>query len=171
GTDSELIGSLLNKSKVHPEVYKLKLAASPHIAAQNEGIEISLEKIFTAYTQLVTRESSLIVEGPGGLLVPLNEKEFVTDLIKRLNAKLIIVSRNYLGSINHSLLTAEVCREKNIPVLGWIFNDQYMDYEDDIVRWSGYPKLGSIAKLEKIDKKTISIEADKIKESLLQILK
>jgi dethiobiotin synthetase len=172
GTDSELVRSLLtnSNSQVHPEVYKLKLAASPHLAAQKEGIEISLEKIFTAYTQLVSKESSLIVEGPGGLLAPLNEKEFVTDLIKTLNAKVILVSQNYLGSINHSLLTAQVCRQKNIRVFGWIFNDQYMDYEDDIVRWSGFLKIGSIARLDKIDKETISAEAGKIKTALLKVL-
>lgn len=172
GTDSELVQSLLsnNQSKVHPEVYKLRLAASPHIAAEKEGVDISLEKIFTAYTQLVSGESSLIIEGPGGLLAPLNEKEFVTDLINLLNARVILVSRNYLGSINHSLLTAQVCRQKNIRVLGWIFNDQYMDYEDDIVRWSGYPKLGSIRRFENIDKETISTEAGQIKADLLRIL-
>jgi dethiobiotin synthetase len=172
GTDSELVQSLLtnNKSIVHQETYKFKLAVSPHLAAKNEGIEISLEKIFAAYSQLLSKESSLVVEGPGGLLVPLTEMEFVSDLIKRLNAKVILVSRNYLGSINHSLLTAHVCRQKNIRVLGWIFNDHYMDYEDDIVQWSGYPKLGSVTRLEKIDKETISHEAGKIKGNLLQVL-
>lgn len=176
GTDSELVRSLLSRteSQVYPEVYRLKLAASPHLSAKKEGIEISLEKIFTAYTQLVNKESSLIIEGAGGLIVPLNEKEFVTDLIKRLNAGVILVSRNYLGSINHSLLSAQICRQENIRVLGWVFNDPSqtfgMDYEDDIVRWSGYPKLGSIKKLDVIDKKTISEEADKIKEVLLKFL-
>ena len=57
-------------------------------------------------------------------MVPLNEREFVIDLIKILDAKVILVSRNYLGSINHSLLTAEICKAKSIDVIGWIFNDQ-----------------------------------------------
>jgi dethiobiotin synthetase len=172
GTDSEWIKAILSntKSKVHPEVYKLKLPASPHLAAQNEDIEISLEKIYSSYCQLLTAGRQLVIEGAGGLLVPLNEKEFVTDLIKRLNAKVILVSRNYLGSINHSLLTAHVCRQKNIRVLGLVFNDQYMDYEDDIVRWSGYPKLGSVSKLDQVDKEAISAEAEKIKRNLLQFL-
>jgi dethiobiotin synthetase len=171
GTDSEWMQSILlnTKSKVHPEIYKLKLPASPHLAAQNEDIEISLEKIFAYYSRL-TPGRRLVIEGAGGLLVPLNEKEFVTDLIKRLNAKVILVSRNYLGSINHSLLTAQVCHQKKLQVLGWIFNDQYMDYEDDIVRWSGYPKLGSIAKLERIDKEMISAEAEKLKRNLSRVL-
>ena len=177
GTDSEWIRSVItnDRSKIHPEVYKLKLPASPHIAAQNENIEISLEKIYSSYRQLPSdihrnTNSPLIIEGPGGLLVPLNEKAFVTDLIKKLNTAVILVSRNYLGSINHSLLTAQVCRQKNIPVLGWIFNDEYMHYEEDIVRWSGYPKLGFISKLENPDKKAIRGEADKIKSSLLGFL-
>jgi dethiobiotin synthetase len=172
GTDSEWMKTILSntKSKVHPEVYKLRLPASPHLAAQNEDNEISLEKIYSFYCQLLTTGRQLVIEGAGGLLVPLNEKEFVTDLIKRLNAKVILVSRNYLGSINHSLLTAHVCRQKNIRVLGWVFNDQYMDYEDDIVRWSGYPKLGSVSKLDKVDKEAISAEAGKIKRNLLQFL-
>ncbi len=164
-----------NKSKIHPEVYKLKLPASPHIAAQNENIEISLDKIYSSYCQLSSdshrnANSPVIIEGAGGLLVPLNEKEFVIDLIQKLNARVILVSRNYLGSINHSLLTAQTCRQKNIRVLGWIFNDEYMHYEEDIVRWSGYPKLGIIFKLENPDKKTIRSEADKIKNSLLEFL-
>ena len=52
--------------------------------------------------------------------------------------------RNYLGSINHSLLTAEICKKENIEVMGWVFNDQYLDYEEEISRWSGYPIIGSI---------------------------
>jgi len=172
GTDSEWVQSILSNhiSKVFPEVYKMKLPASPHLAAKKEGIEISLEKIFTAYTQYVTPDKYFIIEGAGGLLVPLNEHEMVIDLIRRINAKVILVSRNYLGSINHSLLTAQVCRQKNIRVLGWIFNDEYMDYEEDIVMWSGYHRLASIGKLKTINKAGIHEEAARIKESLLQVL-
>lgn len=172
GTDSEMVQSVLSnkKSIVFPEVYKMKLPAPPHIAARNEDIEISLEKIFATYSGYLTQDKFFIIEGPGGLLVPLNEHELVIDLVRRLNAKVILVSRNYSGSINHSLLTAQVCRQKNIRVLGWIFNDQYMDYEEDIILWSGYPKLASIGKLEKIDKSSIREEAAGIKENLLQLL-
>jgi len=171
-TDSEWIRSVLTniKSKVFPEVYKLTLPASPHLAAKKDGIEISLEKIFTAYTQHVSQDKYFIIEGPGGILVPLNEHEQVIDLIRKLNAKVILVSRNYLGSINHSLLTAQVCRQKNIRVLGWIFNDEFMDYEKDIVMWSGFHRLASIGKLENIDKKTIIAEAIKMKEQILPYL-
>ncbi len=62
---------------------------------------------------------TLIIEGAGGLMVPLNDNEFVLDLIKKLKVKVILVSRNYLGSINHSLLTAKVCKKNNNDVAGW----------------------------------------------------
>jgi dethiobiotin synthetase len=143
GTDSEYVQKTLSGtgSVIHPEVYKLKLPASPHIAAREEGVTISIEKICQ---QIPSINRNLIIEGAGGLLVPLNETAFVADLIKALDAKVILISRNYLGSINHSLLTARVCREMNLPVLGWIFNDQYLDYEEEIVRWSNFPKIASV---------------------------
>jgi dethiobiotin synthetase len=143
GIDSEYVQKTLSGtgSVIHPEVYKLKLPASPHIAAREEGVTISIEKICQ---QIPSINRNLIIEGAGGLLVPLNETAFVADLIKALDAKVILISRNYLGSINHSLLTARVCREMNLPVLGWIFNDQYLDYEEEIVRWSNFPKIASV---------------------------
>lgn len=192
GTDSEWIRQVLdnNKSKIHSEAYKLKLPASPHIAAREEGERIDLDAILNAFEEikndeLKTRNSgesevgetsyiihhkSYILEGAGGLLVPLNEKEFVIDLIKKLNAKVILVSRNYLGSINHSLLTAAVCKRENIDVIGWVFNDQYLSYEDEIVNWSGFPKIGSIPFTENLDKNFISQQAQIIKPKLLELL-
>ena len=172
GTDSEWVRSVLDnsRSKVYPEVYRFKMPASPHIAAREENRTISLEKIFSAFSQLVAPGRRLVMEGAGGLLVPLNEHELVADLIMKLNCKVILVSRNYLGSINHSLLTALVCRQKKIKVSGWIFNDQYLDYENDIVQWSGYPKLGSIGKLENINSAVIKEKAAELKEKLQQII-
>ena len=156
GTDSTFIQSIISNKKtiIHPETYKLRLAASPHIAAREEGVKIDLDKIYEDYLSIIEHElsarssqltaHSLIIEGAGGLMVPLNEEEFVIDLIKKLDAKVVLVSRNYLGSINHSLLTAAICKQHNLNVLGWIFNDHYMNYEDEIVRWSGCKKIVSI---------------------------
>lgn len=142
GTDTEWIQEVLgNDTVIHPECYKLALPASPHIAARNEGETISIKKICD---QVPAINRTLIIEGAGGLMVPLNENAFVADLIKALEAKVILVSRNYLGSINHSLLTARLCKEMNLPVIGWIFNDQYLDYEDEIVNWSQLPKIASV---------------------------
>jgi dethiobiotin synthetase len=172
GTDAEFVASMLSNphSKIFPETYKLKLAASPHIAAAEEGVKISLDIIAEGYTGIQTTNKPLIIEGAGGLLVPLNENEFVADLIKKLDARVVLVSRNYLGSINHSLLTAEVCRQRKINVSGWIFTDQYLSYEEEIVNWSGYPKLASIAKLGLISKEVIAGEAIKLLQQIKDIL-
>jgi len=195
GTDALQVGSLISNTKtnIHPEVYKLKLPASPHIAAREERTVIDLEKIVNRYSEIArvgNRESeiasksllnihdsrlttyalSLIIEGAGGIMVPLNDNEFIIDLIEQLQARVILVSRNYLGSINHSLLTAAICKQRNINVIGWIFNDQYLNYEEEIVRWTGYPKIASIPFVEKIDKTFVSQQAALIKESLLKLL-
>ena len=165
GTDTSEIKSLITNefSIIHHEVYRLKMPASPHIAAREEGIEIDINKI-VSLQPIVHQTKDLIVEGAGGIMVPLNDNEFVIDLIRKLNAKVILVSRNYLGSINHSLLTASICKQRNIEVIGWIFNDQYLAYEEEIVRWSGYSKIVSIPFVDKIDKNFILQQANRVRE-------
>ena len=94
GTDSEWVGERISAPRVLPEVYKLKLPASPHIAAREEGAVISLDKIATALSEIsaaLPAGRPLVIEGAGGLLVPLNEREFVLDLVKKLEANLILV--------------------------------------------------------------------------------
>lgn len=182
GTDTEWVSSVISHSAIRPEVYKLKLAASPHIAAAEEGIRIDMQVIKAmSYElratsgeanalQLAAHSSPLVIEGAGGLLVPLNEKDFMADLIHLLHARVILVSRNYLGSINHSLLTAEVCRQYKLDVLGWVFNDQYMSYEDEIVHWSGYPQIMSVPVVPQPDKTFIAAQAAIMKEALTKLL-
>jgi dethiobiotin synthetase len=163
GTDSGLIASLVSNpiSVIHPETYLLKLAASPHIAAQKENRRIELKKITDDLSQM-DGSRPLIIEGAGGLMVPLNGQEFVINLIKILDAKLVLVSRNYLGSINHSLMTAAICRSHGLDVAGWVFNDQYMNYEHEIVHWSGYPGLFSLPLMSPLSKQAISDAAESI---------
>lgn len=146
-----------SRSQIHPETYLLNLPASPHIAARAEGIVIDQELILQNAKAICQSIGSrrLIIEGAGGLLVPLNEESLVVDLIQKLDASVILVSRKYLGSINHSLLTASYCKQRGIPVLGWIFNADDGAYQSDIVRWSGYPSLGTIPQLDPIDAPTI----------------
>lgn len=167
GTDSEWVKSMVPNCVVHSETYKLKMAASPHIAAREEGVSISMPNIVA---QMPSKNRNLIIEGPGGLMVPLNEREFVTDLIKVLPVKVILVSRNYLGSINHSLLTAEVCRKQNIPVVGWIFNDQYLSYEQEIAGWSGFPRIASIPYCENINKEFIEQQSRVVRATITSLL-
>jgi dethiobiotin synthetase len=169
GTDSEWVANMLKDtgSVVHPEVYRLAKPASPHIAAREEGITIDIKKICS---QIPANNRNLLIEGAGGLLVPLNNSTFVADLIKEMGAKVILVSRNYLGSINHSLLTARVCREMQLPVIGWIFNDQYLDYEEEIVQWSNFPRIASIPYSENINGTFINSQAAAIRKHLKELL-
>lgn len=157
---------------VYPELYKLNTPASPHIAAAIDGILINPEAICKKAIELQKSAGSkaLIIEGAGGLLVPLYSGYTVADLIKALEAKVILVSRNYLGSINHSLLTAEYCRTNGIDVAGWIFNDDYLHYEEEIVQWSGFPSLGSIPALDLIDRAAIKKQAENLAPGLKEKL-
>ena len=169
GTDSLWIEKMLSNKKtiIHPELYKLKMAASPHLAAEAEQKKIVLKDIIN---HLPKTKNQLIIEGAGGLMVPLNKNKFVLDLIKKLKAKVIIVSKNELGSINHSLLTAAILKKEKIDVAGWIFNEEYLDYENEIEKWSGYPLLASVKHLPTISKETIKEEAEKMKEQLQKFL-
>ena len=164
-TDSEWVKSMISNPKtiVHPESYLLKFPASPHIAAADEALEISLEKIVSDKPKT---DNHLVIEGAGGLMVPLNKEEFVCDLITALDATVIIVSRNQLGSINQSLLTAMALKQKNVKVLGWVFNDEYLDYETEIVGWTGYPWIASVRQLEHIDKGIVHAQSVKMREHL-----
>lgn len=163
GTDAEWVGERLSRpGRVLPEAYKLRLPASPHIAAREEGLTIQVAAIAAGLPEM----RPLVVEGAGGLLVPLNDGEFMADLALALDATVILVSRNYLGSINHSLLTAEVCRMKGLRVAGWIFNDQYGHYEEDIVHWTGYPRIGSVPFRESPDGEFVKAQAAGLKLAL-----
>jgi dethiobiotin synthetase len=169
GTDSLFVSKMISntKSKIHPELYLLKMPASPHISAAAEGKEIRIKEIIA---HLPKTKNQLIIEGAGGLMVPLNKIKLILNLIKELEAKVLIVSKNELGSINHSLLTAAVLKKEKINVAGWIFTDNYLDYESEIAGWTGYPVIGSVKHLAVISKKTIREEALKLRPSLNSVL-
>ncbi len=169
GTDSLFIQKMISnsKTKIHPELYRLKMPASPHLAAPAEQKKIKIKEIVN---HLPKTKNQLIIEGAGGLMVPLNNKEMILDLIKKLKAKVIIVSKNELGSINHSMLTAKVLRKERIPVLGWIFTEEYKNYETEIERWSGYPRIARVKHLSIISKVTIKEEALKLRPKLKALI-
>ena len=110
-TDKEKVKSLIsNKTSVfHPESYLLKEPMSPHAAAEMEGVTIDLNTIIVPATK-----NTLIIEGAGGIMVPINNHSFVLDLIEKLNAEVVLVVQNYLGCINHSLLTINALKQKGI---------------------------------------------------------
>jgi len=103
--------------------YCFQPAIAPHIAADQDGVEIDLEVIRAAYTQLSAMADVVIVEGAGGLLVPLNkQQQTIADLIQTLNLPALMVVGMRLGCINHALLTAQVLRQRNIHCCGWVAN-------------------------------------------------
>ncbi|PSR10771.1 MAG: dethiobiotin synthase [Bacteroidetes bacterium] len=110
-------GTSLPSPRFHPETYRLTEPLSPHASAALDGIRIELDRF-----QLPATGRPLIVEGAGGLLVPLNEKDTVLDLMERLQLPVILVSRNYLGSINHTLLSIAQLRQRGIPLAGLVFS-------------------------------------------------
>lgn len=128
--DTESVMHLVtnNRTKFHPEQYLLETPASPHAAARIEGVNIEL-----ASFALPSTRNTLIIEGAGGCLVPLNEKDFIIDVAQLFQSEVILVSNLYLGSINHTLLTAEALRRRNINVRGLIFNGDSNDESERII--------------------------------------
>ena len=121
----------------HPEAYLLKTPMSPHAAGKIDNVTIDLAKI-----QLPKTDNNLIIEGAGGVLVPINETDFVIDIAQQFDCEVILVSNLYLGSINHTLLTINELKRRNIKVKGIIFNGTpNISEEEYILSYSGYPCL------------------------------
>lgn len=140
-----------SQSVIHPESYSLKQPMSPHAAAELEGVSITLDSIHLPETN-----NTLIVEGAGGLMVPLNKKEFMIDLVKKFDMEVVLVIQNYTGSINHSLLSIESLKNRGANILGIIFNGApHQLSQDIIVEHSGLKILGNITKEKEIDKEVI----------------
>jgi dethiobiotin synthetase len=151
--DNDTVKALVthNQTIIHPEAYLLNTPASPHAAAKLDGIHIDLQRFVLPHT-----DKPLIVEGAGGCLVPLNDKDFVVDLIKFLNLEVILVADLYLGSINHTLLTVEALRNRNITIKGIIFNGHAnAESEQIILHHTTLPCLLRIGKEPGIDATTV----------------
>lgn len=165
-SDSHKIKSLISNSKtvIHPNAYALNTPASPHWAAEIDGLRIDLKKIKEPKTQ-----NHLVVEGAGGVLVPLNEQDCVIDLIQP-DYKVIVVSRHYLGSINHTLLTVEVLKSRNLSLAGIIFSgNQHPSTEQIILEKTGLTMLGRIENEPYFDANVVADYADAFRENLLKI--
>jgi dethiobiotin synthetase len=102
--------------------YSFKEAIAPHIAAEKAGVEVKIQVIKQAFKKLIDMADIVIVEGAGGLLVPLNETETMADLAAALNIPVILVVGMKLGCINHCLLTAEAIKSRDLTLHGWIAN-------------------------------------------------
>lgn len=133
------------------ETYRLSKPMSPHAAAAIDGVVIDMNTF-----SLPKTTKNLIVEGAGGLMVPLNDKALIVDLIKQLAIETVLVVSNYLGSINHTLLSLEVLKQKKVNVIGIIFNGETNpESEKYILEYTGIPCLGRIKQHEKINKEVV----------------
>lgn len=152
------------KSHFHPNAYALNTPASPHLAAELDGITIDLNQIKEPETN-----NHLVIEGAGGILVPLNNTDCIIDLI-RPDYKVIVVSRHYLGSINHTLLTIEALKSRNIPVAGIIFSgDENQATETIILNKTGVKCIGRIDNEPYFDANVIAYYADKFRDNLMSL--
>lgn len=159
-TDTDFVKKIVSNqtSKFHSETYLLDTPASPHAAAKKEGIEIKLNAI-----NLPETSNTLVIEGAGGCLVPINDNDFVIDLAKKFKSKIILVADLYLGSINHTLLTVNELKRRNFPVAGIIFNgDANPESQQIILKHSGWKQLLHIKKEKNIDRDIISAYAHEL---------
>lgn len=153
-----------NKTVIHENSYKLNTPASPHFAAKIDGITIDLKKIIEPST-----DNHLVIEGAGGILVPLNDNDCIIDLIQS-DYKVILVSRHYLGSINHTLLTFEALKNRNIAVAGIVFSgDENKATEEIILSKTKAKFIGRIENEPYFDQNVIQYYADLFRENLLKI--
>lgn len=142
------------KSKFHANSFSLNTPMSPHAAADIDAVTISLEAIEEPKTP-----NHLIIEGAGGILVPLNNEKTILDLV-RPDYKVIVVSRHYLGSINHTLLTLEMLKTKNLPMALIWSGDENKSTEEIILKMSGIPAIGRISDEPYFDNNVISEYAE-----------
>jgi dethiobiotin synthetase len=167
-SDSHKVKSQISnsKSQFYPNAYKLNTPASPHLAAEIDGITIDLKQIIEPET-----DNHLVIEGAGGIFVPLNESDTIIDLIQP-DYKVIVVSRHYLGSINHTLLTIEAIRNRGFEVAGIIFSgSENKSTENLILNKTGIKCIGRIDEEPYFDQNVIREYAEVFRENLLALEK
>lgn len=164
--DSDTVKELTNNQIViHPESYVLNTPASPHYAAEVDGLEVQSSKFVVPITQ-----NNLIIEGAGGCLVPLNKNEFVIDLAKQFKTEIILISNNYLGSINHTMLTLQFLKQNELKLKGIIFNGPpNQSTEDIIMSHTNAPCIYKVGQLDSVDVISIKNLSEKLKQSLNEL--
>jgi dethiobiotin synthetase len=161
-SDTHKVQNLISNSKsiFHKNSYALQTPMSPHAAAKIDAISIDLQKIMEPKTN-----NHLVIEGAGGLLVPLNDTETILDIIQP-NYKVLVVSRHYLGSINHTLLTVQLLQQKGFEVAIIFSGNKHPSTEEIIEKSTGVTILGRIEEEPYFDKNVIKEYAEKLKAFL-----
>jgi dethiobiotin synthetase len=152
-TDTETVLRLsgLDARQIMPEAYRLKTPASPHLAAAIDNVVIDSDRL-----ALPQADRPLVVEGAGGLLVPLTREVTYIDVMARWGAPVVLCARTSLGTINHSLLSLEALRARRIPVLGIAFiGDENAESERIIVEMSGIRRLGRLPHLTQLTREAL----------------
>lgn len=164
GTDSHTAKKLISnpKSRIHPEAYNLEAPVVPSHAAHLEGVEIDPSQIVLPHTP-----NRLVVEGAGGLMVHLRRDFMVIDLIRQLKIPVMLVSKNYLGSINHTLLSIEAIQNRGIEILGVIYNGTRTNHMRELIHeTTGIPEIGSVRTAENVDREFIDTQSLELYSSL-----
>tara|TARA_R110002073_G_scaffold139232_2_gene289431 strand:- start:217426 stop:218043 length:618 start_codon:yes stop_codon:yes gene_type:complete len=161
-TDTHKVEKLVSntKSKMHASSYALQTPMSPHAAAAIDGIRIDIKKIKEPQTK-----NHLVIEGAGGILVPLNDKQTILDLIKPAY-KVLVVSRHYLGSINHTLLTVNLLKEKGFDVSLIFSGNEHKTTEAIIKKMTNVPVIGRIEEEPYFDQNVVREYANLFKAAL-----
>ena len=160
-SDTHKVKDLVSNSNsvFHRETHALNHPMSPHAAAKRDGVEISLNDFKIPHT-----DNNLVIEGAGGLMVPLNKRDCMIDLIEGLGVEAVLVSRNYLGSINHTLLSVEALKSRGIAIKGIIFNDEEnAETESVILEMTGLQCLGRVGMIEDLSKESVAKCAENFK--------
>ncbi|MES2568200.1 MAG: dethiobiotin synthase [Bacteroidota bacterium] len=164
GRDSDVVHSLISnpKTKIHPETYLLKEPLSPHFAAKIDGITIDLQQIHLPETN-----NHLIIEGAGGILVPINQSQYVIDIAKKLDCELILVISNYLGCINHSLLSIDYLVKNHFKIKALVFNGEFdPEIKEIIETYTAHLKILHVPTLKALTRADIIEVSINIKSQL-----
>lgn len=164
GLDSETVRALVSNTKtfIHPEVYLLKQPLSPHSAAKIDGVTIDLHQL-----KLPQTSHHLIIEGAGGLLVPINDTAFVIDIARQIACEIVLVITDYLGCINHSLLSIDYLTGNNFKIHALVFNGTFNDeVKQTIMNYVPDVKVITVKTLEHLSKEAVAVEAEAVRKKL-----
>lgn len=166
-SDADKVKSLISnkKSKFYPITYALNTPMSPHAAADIDGVLVDTAKILLPKT-----ENRLVIEGAGGILVPINHQETIVDIIPK-NALVVVVSRHYLGSINHTLMTLELLKQKGFKIALIFSGNKHPTTESIIKKMSGVSVIGRIDEETDINPSIVKKYAELFQENLENELK
>lgn len=159
--DSDTIKNLVPETVIYAEQYVLNTPASPHAAAKIDGINITMDSF------ILPKKDGLVIEGAGGCLVPLNDTNVVIDLFPKLNASIVLVADLYLGSINHTLLTAHLLKTRGYAVKGIIFNGPgNPESERIILHHTNYNCLLRIERENEVSAATVTKYSEQLRKHL-----